>query len=629
MQLPAEDRALSPYTGWGRPHWEAVADGLLRAVEPHRSADGATVLLPGRASVSRCDGLEGYARTFLLAAFRVAGGGPPALLTPYADGLDAGPRVWQPIRDRTQPMVEAASLAIGLWLTREHLWDTLPWPTRERVADYLADALHHEPVDNNWWLFPVMTGAFLDAAGLHTGPARAAVERGLARIEDWYAGGGWYSDGPNRSFDHYNGWAMHLYPVLLAQLSGREPGAYGARLRDFLTGYALTFDRDGGMLYHGRSLTYRFAAATSLFAGALAGVSPLPPGRTRGIASSVLRRFLDRGALSADGLLTLGWHGPHPASLQGYSGSASPYWAAKAFAGLLLPASHPVWTAPEEPASTGVAALAGPGFVVHNTGRVARVVNHGSQHHVGDPLYDRYAYSTRTGPTEAGDVPDNHIGPPGSGRGRIRPLGAGTLAAPGARAPGTGGAEAPDAPGALQAPVVRESPASAASSEVAWAASVAEETGVESLSVVRGAVEIRIHRTRPGTLLRQTGWALAAASPEPGAQGAAGARDADGLISRLTPLYGAAQQSPSVLVAEAGTAFGAPALVPALTGVTPTGWVVTAAVLDHAPAEALATADPGAATTDLRLPEAVVAADTVTLTWPDGLSHTFTAAGPL
>ncbi|MFI6500937.1 DUF2264 domain-containing protein [Nonomuraea typhae] len=563
--LPPEDRSLSPLTGFTRAHWEAVADGLLAAVEPYRSPDGAVITLPGRESISRCDGLEGYARTFLLAAFRVAGGGPPELLEPYARGLRTGPGVWPPIRDRGQPMVEAASIATALWLTREHLWDRLPAATRDRTAAYLADALHHEPVDNNWWLFPVMVGGFLSAAGLHTAAADAAVERGLARIEPWYAGDGWYSDGDRPSFDHYNGWAMHLYPVLLGHLSGNLDLRYGRRLCEFLAGYALMFDAEGGMLYHGRSLTYRFASAASLFAGALAGATPLSPGQTRGLASAVLRRFLDHDALSPEGILTLGWHGPHQPTLQPYSGFASPYWAAKAFTGLLLPPEHPVWTAREEPGPRGVVALPGPGFVVQNTGGLARIVNHGSRHHPGDPLYDRYAYSTRTAP--ATDPADNHVGR--APRGRIVARGAGMLG------------------------------------DTAWAASYAEGSGVASVSVVRGEVEVRLHHGDAG---RETGWALPGAPA--GADGAA-VRAPDGLTSWLIPLTGSPE--PSILKAPAGTAFGAPALIPALTGQEGNGWRVTAVVLSH----------------DLPgLPSARVSGMTVTLTWPDGIEQSFGPEGP-
>ncbi|WP_242454372.1 DUF2264 domain-containing protein [Bailinhaonella thermotolerans] len=574
IPLPPEDRSLSPHTGWTRAHWEAVADGLLAAVGPYRSPDGALIRLPGRASRSGCDALEGYARTFLLAAFRVAGGGPPALLTPYAEGLAAGPDVWEPIADRSQPMVEAASIALGLWLTRERLWDALPDRDRERVAGYLAGALRHEPVDNNWHLFPVMVGGFLAAAGFETAAAGAAVERGLARIEDWYAGDGWYRDGDVPSFDHYNGWAMHLYPVLYHLLSGSPPGEHGERLREFLRGYALTFGADGGMLCHGRSLTYRFASAAPLFAGALAGVTPLTPGQTRRAASGVLRYFLDRGALSAGGLLTLGYLGPHEPTLQPYSGSASPYWASKAFLGLLLPPDHPVWTDPEEPGPEGAAALPGPGLVVTNAGGVGRLLNHGSRHHPGDPLYDRVSYSTRTGPTGGEDTADNHCGVLGedgsvTARGEFRPLGAGVLG------------------------------------DAAWAAS--ENGHLRSLSVTRGRVEVHAHVAAPGSRLRATGWALPDATATVGGASVT-VRAPGGLTSALTRLHGHAE--PSAEPAPAGTAFGSRASVPALTFTAETGRIVYASVLTDGPAP------------DLPLVE--FTGDLV-LTWPDATRTVFAA----
>ncbi|NUS02567.1 MAG: DUF2264 domain-containing protein, partial [Nonomuraea sp.] len=410
FSLPDEERSLSPYTGWTRVHWEALADGLLAAVEPYRSADGASIRLPGRASWSDCDGMEGFARTFLIAAFRVAGGGPAKLLEPYRRGFVTGPDAWPAVADRFQPMVEAASLALGLWLTREHLWDTLDAPGQERLAAYLATVLDHEPADSNWWLFPVTVGGFLLTAGRHQDASRAAIDRGLARIESWHAGQGWYTDGPNRAFDHYNGWALHFYPVLYGLLSDLPMPAHRARLREFLDSFALTFGAHGEPLYQGRSMTYRFATVAALMLGAVTGDTPLSPGATRRLASGAVRHFLERGALSPANLLTLGWFGPHEATLQPYSGSASPYWAAKAFVGLLAPAGHPLWTAREEPAPTGLAALEGPGLLVWNAGGVGRLLNHGIQRDPADPLYNRYAYSTHTGPTAADDVPDNHFG---------------------------------------------------------------------------------------------------------------------------------------------------------------------------------------------------------------------------
>lgn len=171
----------------------------------------------------------------------------------------------------------------------------------------------------------------------------------------------------------------------------------------------------------GRSLTYRFAATAAPWLGALTGHTPLTPGATRRLASGALRHFLDRGAVTADGLLPLGWYGPYAPMLQSYSGPASPYWAAKGFLGLLLPADDPAWTDPEAPLPAETADAAHPlgptGLLLHSTASdgLVRLHNHGSNSTLAapDPYYARFAYSTRTGPTAPTAVdrslPDNHF----------------------------------------------------------------------------------------------------------------------------------------------------------------------------------------------------------------------------
>lgn len=131
----------------------------------------------------------------------------------------ADPDSWPRIDTIRQARVEAASLALGLRLTRPWLWDTLDDGVRARVVDWLLPALGPSPVDNNWWLFGLTVGGFLRDAGIETVRAQAAIDRALTRIEDWYRGDGWYSDGDNRAFDHYNAWAMHFYPVLHTHLA--------------------------------------------------------------------------------------------------------------------------------------------------------------------------------------------------------------------------------------------------------------------------------------------------------------------------------------------------------------------------------------------------------------------------
>ncbi|MFE6522498.1 DUF2264 domain-containing protein [Streptomyces sp. NPDC057794] len=478
MQLPPADRTASPYTGWTRAHWEAAADALLAAVEPYATGDRALYHLPGdRTSWSGrlSDGLEGYARTLLLAAFRR----DEKALERYATGLAAGVSgVWPRIEDRGQPLVEAASIALALRLTRDLLWDRLDDGVRQRAAAWLADALTAEPWPCNWELFPVTVGGFLAETGHEVEASRAAIDRGLERVEQWYRGDGWYTDGDGRKYDYYNGWAMHLYPVLHAWLERDERllELYGARLERHLADYARLFGGDGAPMHQGRSLTYRFATTAPLWLGALTGRTPLEPGETRRLASGALRYFLERGAVDDRGLLTLGWHGPDPSVLQGYSGPASPYWASKGFLGLLLPPEHEVWTAPERPGPAeredAVTPVGPPNWLLQTTRSdgLVRLHNHGSEDVRYDPYYTRLAYSTVTAPAATHDNSVFVGGDPG--RSGIEPLGAGE----------------------------------------GWAASRHTAGGgarVTNLVLARGAVEVRAHLVAgagPGTAVRVTGW---------------------------------------------------------------------------------------------------------------------------
>ncbi|WP_438489831.1 DUF2264 domain-containing protein [Streptomyces sp. S186] len=401
--LPPEDRTLSPFTGYARAHWLALADRLLTDAHRFASPSGARLVLPGRPSSSGTDSdqLEGFARTFLLLAFRIAGcegQAPAGLLQSYAAGIGAGtdpghPEAWPALgQECRQTLVEACSLALGLHLTRPWLWDHLPDGVRERVVAWLQGAWGLRIPDNNWHMFRVIVGEFLASVG--AAHDRAAMDHDLARIEEFYVGDGWYRDGGDTrtadNFDHYNGWALHTYPLLWSLMAGEratDRTVLKARLRRFLADYALFFGADGAPVHQGRSLIYRFAAVTAPWLGALVDATPLGPGQTRRLASGALRHFTDRGFRDRNGIPTLGWYGPYPPLVQGYSGPASPYWLAKAFLGLLLPADHPCWTEPEEPLPVErgdrIQALPVPGFVISATRAdgVVRLLNHGSDNY--------------------------------------------------------------------------------------------------------------------------------------------------------------------------------------------------------------------------------------------------------
>ncbi|WP_243740759.1 DUF2264 domain-containing protein [Streptomyces sp. 8K308] len=551
---PTEDPALSPHTGWTRAHWETAADRLLAAVRPFANPSGSLIRLPGPASGSGewSDGLEGYARTFLLASFRAAHAEPEhaeRILAPYAAGLAAGtdpdsPERWPSPSETRQARVEAASVALALHETRPLLWDRLPERVRENTVRWLSELSGVEVPPNNWVWFRAVVAAFLRS--VDAPHAAADIAHAIEATDSWYVGGGWYTDGGTDRFDHYNGWAMHLYPLWYCRISGdHEPLArYRERLRAFLDDAVHLVGGDGAPLFQGRSLTYRFAAAAPFLTGALFDATPLPPGLTRRAASGMLRHFLDRGAVEERDLLSLGWHRRFEAIRQNYSGPASPYWASKGFLGLLLPPDHPVWTATEEPLPVErgdfTREIAAPGWLVSGTAAdgVVRVVNHGTLRAPSgrDPFYARLAYTTHTAP-ELGP-PDPAVDFRLDGDARLGDAGPDNQVAPGTRA-------------GLERVALDDRVA------------ISHHGALTVASAVHGPWEVRVvspDEAARGRRLRLGGHALAAdrppAEPRPGV-----VRRQDGLTSALLVLHPPAEPPPAHR-AEGTNPFGAHSATP-------------------------------------------------------------------
>ncbi|QAY71196.1 DUF2264 domain-containing protein [Xylanimonas protaetiae] len=600
LALPPLDLDLSPVTGWTRAHHVAVLERVLDACRRHASASGARITFDGRSSRAGADsdGLEGFARSFLGAAFRVAGEPEAAggSLSWYADGFAAGtdpahPDAWPLPADRYQPIVESAALALGLGLTRDTFWDRLPEPTRASTARYLGHATGARTHDNNWTLFTTVVDEVLlhlddDASDALRRRRADEVEATLARIERWYRGDGWYSDGDGQRFDHYAGWAMHFYPLWWARLAAdrapdlaAELGArYAARARRFLEQLVETFGAEGRPLHQGRSLTYRFAALAPFWTAALHDAVPLRPGQLRTLGSSTVRHFVDGGALAPDGHLTTGWLSEYPPIAQPYSGPGSPMWASKGFAGLALPAGHPVWTATEErlPDDERAVALPVPGLALTRTRRgVVRAANHGSDHYptltgFDDPYYSRLAYTTHTGPVpEPDDAVEEHLAlvrDDGVPSRRVQILRGAPVAADGTTVRGTSTHRPSWQPDDVERP---------------------DGWQVTTVTAAAPGVEVRLHRVtgtasgRPVVGSREGGPCVAGRAPAHGAASsgprpAAWARSGD-LTAWTVGLHG---WTTARLHTTARTAFGNDALVPVLEAAGTPALLVSVVGLD-------------------------------------------------
>jgi hypothetical protein len=627
-------------TDWSRAAWLEYADRLLAGARAWTSPNGARITPPGAEGGygHDVDGLEGFARTLLLAGFRIAGAAGEGVdeliewcLRGIAAGVDpAAPDRWVRLTEHPQAKVEAASIALILDLTRPWIWNRLDATTQRRLIDYLAPAVGDDGYPrNNWLWFRLVVQTFLRSVG---GPWSAAdVAADLALHDSFGREDGWMSDGDERSYDHYVGWALQLYPVLWSRMQGAAELAAGrtvadiGRLDRFLQDAIALVGADGSPLIQGRSLIYRFAAAAPFWVGVLAEVPSLSAGALRHAANRVVGHFAERGVPDERGLLTMGWHHQWRALAQSYSGPASPYWAAKGLLGIALPADHPVWTAPSEPLpienADTLRAVRSPGWLISGTAAdgIVRVVNHGTDHAVvgtlvGDsPLYARIGYSTAASPLlniAAWHEPLEQSVSLVDGAGNATHRAAMELLAVRVDDGGQVGVAASTWNAHWLAPATKQQ---RHGSGLDGRATIAGRLTVCSL--VRGAWEVRLARVEslePGVdadelTLRVGGWAIAGAAPETDTWSAGASASCDGISSRLTVLEGAGLAG--LQTRTDASPLGAVAAIPTLTYPVIVGaWTASLIELSGAPASA------GAAVVEL--------GDAAVVAWPDGLTTT-------
>ncbi len=643
----APEQSITSNGDWSRDEWLARADAMLDIARAHATPGAGRIVFPGaEGGYGRAvDGLEGFARTFLLAGFRIAGArgdGVDDLIAFYRRGIVTGvdpdaPDRWVRPDEHGQAKVEAASLALVLDLTRPWIWDTLDALTQQRVIDYFAPVVGDDTYPHtNWVWFRIVVQTFLRSVG---GPwSRADIDADLAAHDSFVREGGWLSDGDERSYDHYIGWALHVYPILWSRMSGASELAAGrtpgdvARLDEFLHDALALVGADGSPLLQGRSLIYRFAAAAPFWAGVIAETSSHDPGRLRHAANRIVAHFADHGAPDDRGILTMGWHYEWRPLAQSYSGPGSPYWAVKGFLGILLPADHPVWDAASVPLpveqSDLLTAIASPGWAVSATASdgIVRIANHGTDHArpgalVADsPLYARIGYATAAAPLvdERGwlePLEQSVALVDGAGRATHR-----TAMTPlGTRVDGAGDARVAIAASTWDAHWVAPSPtAHRHGSGLAGDVEIAARITVHSL--LRGSCEVRVavvdriaDDIDAGDLtLRIGGWALAGAAGSDEAV-AAGRAPSDaaavalgGRVSGVRALT--AGGTARLVEHDEASPLGSRAVVPVVEYAVDDG-VAVVALIELA----------GGAEPRVPVAEARVHGTTIAVRWPDGI----------
>ncbi|WP_339282131.1 DUF2264 domain-containing protein [Paenibacillus sp. FSL H8-0282] len=300
--------------------------------------------------------MEGFSRVLWGLVPLLMGGGESGLWDTVLDGIRHGTdpaheEYWGEVQDYDQRLVEMAVFGFALAAIPGQIWSPLTQKEQEQLYSWLNQINSHPCYDCNWLFFNVLVNVGFRRIGRPYDAEQ--LENNLKRMDDFYLGDGWYSDGINGHSDYYVPFAIHYYALLYAKLMEQEDPersqVFKERARLFATEFLGWFAPDGSALPYGRSLTYRFAQ--SAFWGALvyAGVEGFPVGVVKGLVLRNLRWWFSQPIFDAGGILTIGYTYPNLVMAENYNAPGSPYWALKTFLPLALSAEHPFWKEEELP----------------------------------------------------------------------------------------------------------------------------------------------------------------------------------------------------------------------------------------------------------------------------------------
>lgn len=282
-------------------------------------------------------------------------------LASYKNAVDPQSPDYLLWREEGQTLVDAAYIAESFTRAYDALWVPLDSVTKGRYIDEFIRLRRVDPPYTNWLLFSSMIESFLARVGAPFDMFR--VNTAIRKVEEWYVGDGWYSDGSDFAFDYYSSYVFH--PMYLETLRNMVLSGCGSRVdyqkyydRELKRAqkYSVILERfispEGTFPVFGRSIPYRLAAMQPLALMAWQGDLPdeLSPAQVRCALTAVMHRMFDEhDNYNASGYLTIGFCGSQPGIADWYTNNGSLYMSSLVFMPLGLPADNAFWTSPDEP----------------------------------------------------------------------------------------------------------------------------------------------------------------------------------------------------------------------------------------------------------------------------------------
>jgi hypothetical protein len=358
-----ERQILAEFSAQQRPErkdFERLAAYFQNGFAAYKDPSGSTASYPGLPSSHgrRTDSVEGFSRMAPLMAVYLrshphqdsqqAAQARQFLIQAWTSGSDPKSEgYWGPIWDNDQRIIEAADIALSIWLLRDSEWASLAQPTRNNMVEWLLQVNHKKTEDNNWHLFVTYVNLAVSSLGYPADMQEAHTH--YDRFKTFYRGDGWFSDGPEPKFDYYNSWGIAYQLFWIDQVDANFDHKFIAtRLNDFAKNLQYLIGPNGFPIT-GRSMCYRLAATAPLILAQTLPQPSVPPGAARRALDTTWKYFLAKGAVSG-GRVTQGYCGFDERVVDSYSGPASCQWSLRSLiSALYLDSSNKFWTSPEQP----------------------------------------------------------------------------------------------------------------------------------------------------------------------------------------------------------------------------------------------------------------------------------------
>lgn len=190
---------------------EDLVSALEQLTEPLRplySRGGARLAIGGTgASYSAATAeMEGFSRVLWGLVPLLMGGGENGLWDTVLDGIRHGTdpaheEYWGEVQDYDQRLVEMAVFGFALAAIPGQIWSPLTQKEQEQLYSWLNQINSHPCYDCNWLFFNVLVNVGFRRIGRPYDAEQ--LENNLKRMDDFYLGDGWYSDGINGHSDYY------------------------------------------------------------------------------------------------------------------------------------------------------------------------------------------------------------------------------------------------------------------------------------------------------------------------------------------------------------------------------------------------------------------------------------------